>query len=107
MTDLLDIGYLQANNLTLKLTSVSPIELIASACEKTSVLSDRRNQFVNIKLGDNVPDVEADHDRLEQVIVYLLSYLMRVTPVGETLTAQADTDLLPDNRANLSVSFLG
>jgi len=91
VTDLLDIGYLQANNLTLKMTAVSPIELIASACEKTSVLSNRRNQFVNIKLGDNVPDIQADHDRLEQVMVYLLSYLMRVTPVGETLTAIAET----------------
>ena len=91
VTDLLDIGYLQANNLTLKMTAVSPIELIASACEKTSVLSNRRNQFVNIKLGDNVPVIQADHDRLEQVMVYLLSYLMRVTPVGETLTAIAET----------------
>ena len=91
VTDLLDISYLQANNLLLKMTAVSPIELIASACEKISVLSDRTNQFVNIKLGDNVPDVQADHDRLEQAIVYLLSYLIRVTPVGETLTAIAET----------------
>jgi signal transduction histidine kinase len=73
------------------MTAVSPIELIPFACEKTSVLSDKRNHFVNIKLGDNVPDVQADHDRLEQVIVYLLSYLMRVTPVGETLIAIAET----------------
>ena len=90
VTDPLDIGYLQANNLSLKMTAVSPIELIASVCEKISVLSDRTNHFVNIKLGDNVLDVQADHDRLEQVIVYLLSYLMRVPPVGETLTAIAE-----------------
>ncbi|NQW18039.1 MAG: HAMP domain-containing histidine kinase [Chloroflexi bacterium] len=89
VSDLLDIGYLQSNSLTLKLTSVSAVALIASACERTSGLSERRSQFVDIKLGDDVPDILADHDRMEQVMVYLLSYLMRVTPVGETLSAVA------------------
>ncbi|MEE9269979.1 MAG: HAMP domain-containing sensor histidine kinase [Candidatus Krumholzibacteria bacterium] len=92
ITDLLDIGNLQAGQLTLRFEQINPAELIASACEQTAVLAERRDQLVELQLGSSVTVFDGDKKRLEQVLVNLLSYLMQVTPVDSTLTIEAEVE---------------
>lgn len=93
ITDLLDIGDLQSGQVTLRIERIDPTELIASACERTAILAERRNQLVELQLDSSVTVIDGDRQRLEQVMVNLLSYLMRVTPVDSTLTIKAEVEI--------------
>lgn len=92
ITDLLDIGDLQGGQVTLRIEPIDPTELIASACERTAILAEQRDQLVELQLGSSVTVIDGDRERLEQVMVNLLSYLLRVTPIDSTLTIEADIE---------------
>ena len=94
VADLLDIGYLQSQNLTLQYSSVRPTELIATAIEQTSQLASGRDQTVDVDLSADVPDFQGDEERLAQVLVNLLSHSIRTAPVGSTisLTVSPESD---------------
>ncbi len=93
IADLLDIGELQAGKVSLRLEPIDPTDLIAGACEKTAGLAERRDQLVELQLDSSVTVIDGDKARLEQVLINLLSYLMRVTPIDSTLTVEAKTEI--------------
>jgi len=92
ITDLLDIGDLQGGKVTLRIESIDPMALIANACEKTAFLAEGRDQLVELQIGSGVTVINGDRERLEQVLINLLSYLMRVTPINSTLTIEAKVE---------------
>lgn len=92
ITDLLDIGDLQAGQITLQFQQISPAEIVAAACERTAILAEGRDQLIELQLDPDVTVIDGDRDRLVQVLVNLLSYLMRVTPVDSTLTVKVELE---------------
>ena len=60
-----------------------PIEkLIEDSCLKLDLAFKEKNQKVNIKIEDNIPDIPIDKDGIEQVILNIISNAIKYTPQG-------------------------
>jgi signal transduction histidine kinase len=82
INDILDVGKLEAGQVTLNLTSVPLAELLRQAIEANASLAETYQVkfLLDVSSGDGI--AHADPDRLMQVITNLLSNAAKVSPRG-------------------------
>jgi two-component system phosphate regulon sensor histidine kinase PhoR len=89
VSELLELSRIDSGRVPLKLTPISPCELVYSSVERLSLQAERANLRVLIDCPDDLPDVLADSKRLEQVLVNLLHNAIKFTLSGGTITVSA------------------
>jgi two-component system sensor histidine kinase VicK len=57
-------------------------ELIKDSCLKLDLASKEKNQEINVRIEDNIPDILIDKDGIEQVILNIISNAIKYTPQG-------------------------
>ena len=87
--DLLEVAMIERGNLSLNLTNVRPSELLAEACRTNQPIADHRNVRLECSLGDRLPSIDGDPDRLMQVLNNLLGNALKFTPPGGTIRFEA------------------
>ncbi len=98
VNDLLDLSKIESNRLPLKYESINVSSLITEIAQ----LLDRELAQKRLKLqllGEHHLQVEADHDRLRQIIINLLHNSIQYTPEGGSVNVSWTT-----NAEHLSVS---
>lgn len=80
--DLLQLSRLDNNQMKWNITKFSLEKLVRDCIQKLEISANEKNQTIECyKIGD-VEDVEADRDRIEQVLINILSNAMKYTPKG-------------------------
>ncbi len=103
INDLLDISQLQAGLMELQFEPVDLAELIASVMPTAGALVRGKAIELVTDVADSIPPVRADHMRIRQTLVRLLTNAAKYTERGRiTLRAWAD-----DEQAYVSVSDTG
>jgi two-component system phosphate regulon sensor histidine kinase PhoR len=98
VSELLELSRIESGQVPLKLTSVSPCELLSQAVDRLRLQAERSGLDVQIACQEvNLREVLADADRLEQVLVNLLHNAIKFTPRGGQITASAQP-FPPDNK---------
>jgi PAS domain S-box-containing protein len=82
LDDLLDVGRIERDTLTLRKTRVDLGVVVRHAAEISQPLADRFDQQLILKVPSQPIEVEADSARLEQVVANLLNNACRFTPAG-------------------------
>jgi signal transduction histidine kinase len=82
INDLLDMSRLEAGRINLDVSSVDLDGLVASVAGRFQVEAERKRLDLRVKMGSGGARVQADPDRLEQVLVNLLSNAFKFTLQG-------------------------
>lgn len=94
--ELLDLARVEIGRLRLQPRSVDTGPLLSHIADDIAVMVDKKRQFLERRIQDNLPAVFADPGRLSQVVMNLLVNASKFTPEGGTITlsARAEADSL-------------
>lgn len=92
-TELLELSRIESGRLSLDLKPVSAFELLASSSKRMQLQAERAGVSLRVECPDDLPKVNIDTQRLEQVLVNLIHNAVKFTkPGGEiVIGAEADT----------------
>lgn len=89
VSDLNDISRIESGNLRVDLEPVSVREAIDSALEGAQTEIERRGHHLTVTVSADLPPVQADQDRLAQVLLNLISNAYKYTPDGGAIQVGA------------------
>jgi two-component system phosphate regulon sensor histidine kinase PhoR len=87
--ELLELSRIESGKVPLKITAVSPADLIASAVSRMQPQAERAGITIEVAPYTEMPKVSADPERIEQVLVSLIHNAIKATPHGGTITLSA------------------
>jgi signal transduction histidine kinase len=103
--DMLDVSRIEAGRMQLRLAPVDLGEVVADVVTEMQPLANGRDQKVQTRL-EPLAKLDADRDKLHQIVVNLLSNAIRYTPQGGQITLDVDEaprDRYPGGWARLRV----
>jgi two-component system sensor histidine kinase KdpD len=89
--DLRDIAHLESEHVTLQKVPVSPLQLLQRAARDYRAEAERANVHLSIEIDPTVPDVDADPERLADVLGNLLANAIHHTPPNGRVVLSADS----------------
>lgn len=88
INEVLDLSKFEAGKFVLAKRSVDLRALLIGCCERQQAVAEEHGINLKIELPD-LPMVEADGDKLDQVVTNLLSNALKFTPSGGNVTLEA------------------
>jgi len=107
VSDLRLISLAEAGQLRLESAEVDPAELVRKAVERMGPAAEEKGIHLEVALtgpGGQLPRVQADSDRISQVLANLLNNALRYTPARGTVTVEARRDIGPANSGRVVVA---
>lgn len=104
VADLRDLALAEAGQLRLELKAVALGDLLAQVSEGLEVQARKKGVTLNLGIANDLPKVQADEQRIAQVLYNLISNALRHTPAGGTITSSAE---LREGRVLVSVRDTG
>ena len=104
INDLLDLARMEAGRIELHRTSLDLARLIREVAGSLRPLIEAKRQRLRLDLGDALPAVWADANRVTQILTNLISNAHRYTPVEGGITVAARRD---DRFVRVDVSDTG
>ena len=94
--ELLELSRIESGKVPLQRKLIDPCALVTPAFERMAVQAERAGLSLTMDCPDNLPQVLADPDRMEQVMVNLLHNAIKFTPPNGaiTVTARLEGNLL-------------
>jgi signal transduction histidine kinase len=80
--DLLEFSRLESGQVRLRPTPLPPAELAVIVVDKLAPLAQKKGLTLTANLPQNLPEIEADPMRLEQVLTNLVENAIKFTPEG-------------------------
>jgi PAS domain S-box-containing protein len=90
--ELLDLARSELDMLRIYPELMSPTALLRDIAHEMMPLASRNRQSLVFETPLSLPSIEADRDRVRQVILNLLSNALKVTPAGGEITVSAEQD---------------
>lgn len=88
--ELLELSKIESGRFSLSLTPAAPGDLLSSAARRMQVQAERAHITLRVECADNLPSVEVDSQRLEQVLVNLIHNAVKFTRPGGEVTLLAE-----------------
>lgn len=95
--ELLDLAKIQIGNLKLQLQPLEISVVIDEVVSQLSSLFKNKGQSLTVEIQDSLPQVKADKERVQQVLLNLLSNANKFSPTGGAVmlrTREADSSIL-------------
>jgi signal transduction histidine kinase/DNA-binding response OmpR family regulator len=89
INDLLDVDHLEQGTLAFRSTSLDVQDLVRAALESTRPAFEERRVRVKAEIGEGLPSVHGDRERLAQVLANLLDNAAHFSPAGSVVTLRA------------------
>ncbi len=86
INDLLDLSKIEAGKMDFHFKSINIHQVIDYVKSTLSILAKEKNLTLIIDETENLPDINADSQRLEQVLTNLVSNAIKFTPEGKKIT---------------------
>lgn len=86
--ELLELSRIESGKVPFNFKPVAPNELVARAVERMQLQAERAGLTLRQECADNLPNVMADAERIEQVLVNLLHNAIKFTPAGGEIVAR-------------------
>jgi two-component system, OmpR family, phosphate regulon sensor histidine kinase PhoR len=87
--ELLELSRIESGRVPLEKKSISPHDLLNRSVERMQLQAERAGINLHLELAENLPNVNADRVRMEQVLVNLLHNAIKFTPPGGDITVSA------------------
>ena len=89
-TELLELSRIESGRLSLDLGPVAACDLLESACKRMQLQVERAGLRLRAECADDLPKIQIDSQRLEQVLVNLIHNAVKFTRAGGEVTLLAD-----------------
>lgn len=103
--DLLEFSRMEAGRVKLALSEVSVAAMAHSVATKLAPLAEEAGLRLGIEMPPDLPEIDADRMRLEQVLTNLVENAIKFTPAGGAITVSAAR--AGDDRMRLTVADTG
>ena len=90
INDLLDLSKIEAGKMDYHFKNMDINSVIEYVKSTLSVLIKDKNLTLYTEEGENLPEVYADSQRLEQVLTNLVSNAVKFTPEGKSITVKSE-----------------
>jgi two-component system phosphate regulon sensor histidine kinase PhoR len=87
--ELLELSRIESGRVPLERKPINPCALVSPAFERMAVQAERAGLSLTIDCPEDLPQVLADSDRMEQVMVNLLHNAIKFTPPNGAITVSA------------------
>lgn len=87
--ELLELSRIESGRVPLNLQPTRPLEIIQAAQERLSLQAGRADLHLALECPPDLPSVQADAVRIQQVLVNLLHNAIKFTPAGGRITMGA------------------
>ena len=88
--ELLELSKIESGRFSLSLSPVAPCDLLNSASRRMHVQAERANINLRVECADDLPNVQVDAQRLEQVLVNLIHNAVKFTRPGGEVVLSAE-----------------
>lgn len=89
ITELLQMSQGEAGMLELRVMTVAPKGMLEEIAESMAPVVTNRGQSLVLELPDTLPDIRADIDRIQQVILNLIDNALKYSTAGGTISLRA------------------
>ncbi len=89
VTELLDLARVQTGEVQLQLQPLDIGSTIKELASQFLILFEKKKQSLKLEIPDYLPQVKADRNRFEQILVNLLSNANKFSPNGGNITLRA------------------
>jgi signal transduction histidine kinase len=97
LNDLIDVTAIDAGRIELEPESIDVIEVLEEAIMGSSAQYRERGVTIKLDLEEHLPKIQADRDKIYQIMFHLLSNAVTVTPThGEVIVSAHTNDEAPD-----------
>jgi signal transduction histidine kinase len=86
---MLELPLIEAGQLALRTTAIAPADAVASVVIPLESQAAAKQQQINLILSEDLPDVDADPVRLEQILTNLVANAVKFTQNGGTIEVGA------------------
>jgi two-component system phosphate regulon sensor histidine kinase PhoR len=90
VNELLELSRIESGRLSLDRQLIAPCDLLSSAAKRMSLQAERAGLRLHVECRDDLPKVNIDFQRLEQVLVNLIHNAVKFTRAGGQITLLAD-----------------
>jgi len=104
VADLRDLALAEAGQLKLERKALPLRDVITQVSEGLEIQAHEKEVTLKVEVAANLPQVQADEQRITQVLFNLISNALRHTPAGGTITVNAE---LREDRVQVSVRDTG
>lgn len=84
--DLLQLSRLDNQQMQLKKTNIDFVELVKNTVENLQIAAKNKELTLESYTIGEIPEIEVDRDRIEQVVINILSNAIKYTPNGGKIT---------------------
>jgi two-component system phosphate regulon sensor histidine kinase PhoR len=102
--ELLELSRIESGRVPLEIKPTRPVDILLPAIERMHLQSERAGLTIDIDCPEDLPAVQADASRVEQVVVNLLHNAIKFTQSGGKVILSAS---LKDNVVVFSVQDTG
>lgn len=90
VNEVLDMSRIDAGRLTLHRTSAAPESMVRRTIDETRFLAGEREQTVEAKVAPGLQPLDVDQEKVEQVLINLVTNAVKFTPLKGRITVQAE-----------------
>ncbi len=92
INDILDLSRVEAGRMNVMIETFDPSDVVTNCIANIRPLFDRKNLPLRAEIGANLPRIEADRGKLQQVLFNLLSNALKFTDRGHVVVRVFSTD---------------
>lgn len=89
LNELLDIAKIESGKLILNKEPVSPEKLIQGNIALNRLIAEKKDITINVEIFEDIPQINADPDKIEQVLNNLVSNAIKFSNPGTKITVSA------------------
>lgn len=89
LNDLLDIAKIESGKLNLNRELVNPGSLIANNVALNRMIAEKKDITINVEIFEDLPEVNIDADKIEQVLNNLITNAIKFSNPGTTITVSS------------------
>jgi signal transduction histidine kinase/CheY-like chemotaxis protein len=90
VNEVLDMSRIEAGRLSLHRSAANPETMIRRAVDETRFLAGEKNQALDFAAAPKLPELNVDQEKVEQVLINLVTNAIKFTPVAGKLHVSAE-----------------
>ena len=89
INDILDLAKMEAGKMDVRTTVFDLNAIVAAQCDMIRPMAEKKQIELTISVSDEIPKVEQDQSKFQQILSNLLSNAVKFTPEGGQISASA------------------